>query len=36
VFPQIPVGVEAKAFGVTVEPAGGSSAPTSTILLQGT
>jgi anti-sigma-K factor RskA len=36
VFPQIPVGVEAKAFGVTVEPAGGSSAPTSAILLQGT
>lgn len=35
VFPQIPSGVEAKAFGVTVEPLGGSSAPTSAILLQG-
>jgi anti-sigma-K factor RskA len=35
VFPQIPAGVEAKAFGVTVEPEGGSNAPTSAILLQG-
>lgn len=35
VFPQLPAGVEAKAFGVTVEPEGGSSAPTSAILLQG-
>jgi hypothetical protein len=35
VFPEIPSGVEAKAFGVTVEPEGGSNAPTSAILLQG-
>jgi anti-sigma-K factor RskA len=35
VFPKLPAGVEAKAFGVTVEPEGGSSAPTSAILLQG-
>ena len=35
VFPEIPAGVEAKAFGVTVEPEGGSIAPTSAILLQG-
>jgi hypothetical protein len=35
VFPEIPAGIEAKAFGVTVEPEGGSSAPTSAILLQG-
>lgn len=35
VIAQLAAGVEAKAFGVTVEPAGGSDAPTSAILLQG-
>jgi hypothetical protein len=35
VLPQIPAGVEAKAFGITVEPAGGSSAPTLPIVLAG-
>jgi anti-sigma-K factor RskA len=33
VLPQIPTGVQAKAFGVTVENAGGSSAPTLPIVL---
>jgi hypothetical protein len=33
VLPQIPSGVEAKAFGVTIENAGGSSAPTPPIVL---
>jgi hypothetical protein len=35
VLPQLPVGVEAKAFGVTVENAEGSPWPTSKIILAG-
>lgn len=35
VFPKIPVGVEARAFGVTLENEGGSDTPTAPILLQG-
>ena len=35
-LPQLPVDVPAKAFGVTVEKAGGSNAPTSPNLLSGT
>lgn len=35
VLPDIPKGVEAKAFGVTIEQAGGSSTPTAPIVLQG-
>jgi anti-sigma-K factor RskA len=35
VLPSIPKGVEAKAFGVTVEKAGGSSTPTAPIVLEG-
>jgi len=35
VLPQIPAGVEAKAFGITIEPAAGSSAPTLPIVLAG-
>ena len=35
VLPSIPRGVEAKAFGVTVEHAGGSSTPTAPIVLEG-
>jgi hypothetical protein len=35
VLPQLPVGVEAKAFGVTVENAEGSPRPTSKIILAG-
>jgi hypothetical protein len=35
VLPQIPAGVEAKAFGITIEPASGSSAPTLPIVLAG-
>jgi hypothetical protein len=35
-LPQLPVDVPAKAFGVTVEKAGGSDAPTSPNLLSGT
>jgi hypothetical protein len=35
VLPRIPEGVEAKAFGITIEPAGGSSAPTLPIVLAG-
>ncbi len=34
-FPQLPADIQAKAFGVTLEPVGGSTAPTSAILLQG-
>ena len=36
VLPQLPAGVEAKAFGITVEPAGGSNTPTLPIVLSGT
>lgn len=35
VLPSIPRGVEAKAFGITVEHAGGSSTPTAPIVLEG-
>jgi anti-sigma-K factor RskA len=35
VLPKLPVGVPAKAFGITLENAGGSAAPTSPILLSG-
>lgn len=35
ILPQIPIGVPAKAFGVTVESAGGSPVPTSPIILSG-
>jgi anti-sigma-K factor RskA len=35
VLPQIPEGVQAKAFGITVENDGGSSTPTSPIVLSG-
>jgi hypothetical protein len=35
VLPQLPVGVAAKAFGVTVERAQGSSSPTAPIILAG-
>jgi hypothetical protein len=35
VLPDLPKGVEAKAFGVTIENAGGSSAPTLPIVLAG-
>ena len=36
VMPPLPTGVPAKAFGVTMENAGGSSSPTAPILLSGT
>lgn len=35
VLPEIPKGIEAKAFGVTVEQAGGASTPTAPIVLEG-
>ncbi|HEY4045884.1 MAG TPA: anti-sigma factor [Acidobacteriaceae bacterium] len=35
VLPELPVGVAAKAFGVTIEKAAGSTTPTPPILLQG-
>ena len=35
ILPSLPVGIEAKAFGVTVEDEGGSSSPTMPILLSG-
>jgi anti-sigma-K factor RskA len=35
VLPKLPVGVPAKAFGITLESAGGSAVPTSPILLSG-
>jgi hypothetical protein len=35
VLPKLPVGVPAKAFGITLENAGGSAVPTSPILLSG-
>jgi hypothetical protein len=34
-LPQIPWGVPAKAFGVTIEKAGGSATPTAPIILSG-
>jgi anti-sigma-K factor RskA len=36
VFPQIPAGVEAKGFAVTIEPQGGSATPTMPIKMLGT
>ncbi len=36
VLPELPRGLQAKAFGVTVEDAGGATAPTLPIVLQGT
>jgi anti-sigma-K factor RskA len=36
VNPPLPQGVEAKAFAITIEPQGGSPAPTSAILMLGT
>jgi hypothetical protein len=35
VLPSLPVGVPAKAFGVTIEKAGGSTTPTAPIILSG-
>jgi len=35
VMPSIPQGVQAKAFGITVENAGGSQTPTMPIILSG-
>ncbi|MGH9594994.1 MAG: anti-sigma factor domain-containing protein, partial [Bryobacteraceae bacterium] len=35
VLPQLPVGVAAKAFGVTIERAEGSASPTLPIILSG-
>jgi anti-sigma-K factor RskA len=35
VMPDMPIGVEAKAFGVTIEKAGGASTPTMPIVLAG-
>jgi len=35
VLPEIPQGVKAKAFGVTMEDAAGSKTPTAPILLAG-
>jgi hypothetical protein len=35
VLPAIPHGVQAKAFGITIENAGGSSTPTAPIILSG-
>jgi anti-sigma-K factor RskA len=35
IFPPLPTGVEASGFGVTVENAAGSAAPTSAIILSG-
>jgi anti-sigma-K factor RskA len=35
IMPQLPKGVDAKAFGVTVEDAGGSQTPTQPIILAG-
>ncbi len=35
VLPAIPRGVQAKAFGITIENAGGSNAPTAPIILSG-
>jgi anti-sigma-K factor RskA len=35
VLPKIPSGVPAKAFGITIENAGGSNTPTAPIILSG-
>jgi anti-sigma-K factor RskA len=35
VLPSLPTGIQAKAFGVTIEKASGSDAPTSPIILSG-
>jgi anti-sigma-K factor RskA len=35
VMPDMPKGIEAKAFGVTIENAGGSNTPTMPIVLAG-
>jgi hypothetical protein len=35
VLPALPAGVDAKAFGVTVEQASGSSTPTLPIVMSG-
>jgi hypothetical protein len=35
VLPPLPVGVPAKAFGITIEKAGGSATPTAPIILSG-
>jgi anti-sigma-K factor RskA len=34
-MPSLPAGVKAKAFGVTIENAGGSPVPTTPIMLHG-
>jgi anti-sigma-K factor RskA len=34
-MPDLPRGVAAKAFGVTIEPDGGSESPTPPIILSG-
>jgi anti-sigma-K factor RskA len=36
IHPPLPIGVEAKTFAITIEPAAGSSAPTSTPIMIGT
>lgn len=36
IMPQIPTGIEAKGFAVTIEPAGGSATPTMPIKMLGT
>ena len=36
VLPSLPSGVQAKAFGITIENAGGSETPTLPIVLSGT
>jgi anti-sigma-K factor RskA len=36
VMPDLPKGVEAKAFGITIENAGGSLTPTAPVILKGT
>jgi anti-sigma-K factor RskA len=35
VLPELPKGVAAKAFGVTVEDAGGSLTPTAPVIMRG-
>jgi anti-sigma-K factor RskA len=35
VFPSLPVGIDAKAFGVTVEDAQGAATPTLPIVMSG-
>jgi anti-sigma-K factor RskA len=36
VLPDLPKGIAAKAFGVTIEPEGGSQTPTLPIIMAGT